>query len=89
MIEQYVIEQLVNQVRDYAQKSANEVARGVETPQLAARLLQKYGRGIADTVSIICDNRRAADPIYEVLDKETGQIDPNWRRRYQEQDPTS
>ncbi len=79
MDETFAIERLVLQVREYASGRAKDVARGAETPLLAALLLQKYGRGVVDAVAMIFDNPRVADPISRVLDEETAVIDPLWR----------
>lgn len=79
MNEKVVIKRLVQQVKDYANGRAECVARGAETPRLAALLLQKYGLGVVDTVTVIYDTPRAADPIFQVLDEETTKIDPQWR----------
>ncbi|MHB1707538.1 MAG: hypothetical protein ACYCSH_16085 [Acidithiobacillus sp.] len=79
MDEQMVIERLVRQVKDYASGRAKDVARGAETPRLAALLVQKYGRGVADAVATIFDTPRAADPISKAVDEETAKIDPLWR----------
>jgi len=84
MDEQMAIEQLVRQVRDYASGRAKDVARGAETPRLAALLVQKYGRGVVDAVAVIFDSPRAADPISKVVDEETAKIDPLWREHDRE-----
>lgn len=70
---------LVEHVRDYARSRANDVARGAETPRLAALLVQKYGRGVTDAAAIIFDDRRAADPVGAVVDEEASKIDPDWK----------
>lgn len=79
MDEQIAVERLVQQVKDYASGRAKDVARGAETPRLAALLVQKYGRGVIDAVATIFDSPRAADPISEIVDDETAKIDPLWR----------
>lgn len=84
MDKEHAVAQLVRQVRDYAGGRANDVARGAETPRLAALLLQKYGRGVADAVATIYDSPRAADAIYQALDEETARIDPDWREHDRE-----
>lgn len=66
-------------MKDYAKSRANDVARGAETPRLAALLLQKYGRGVVDAVAVMLDNPRAADPIGNILDEETSKIDPHFQ----------
>ncbi|SHI11849.1 hypothetical protein [Pollutimonas bauzanensis] len=76
MNETFAIERLVLQVREYASGRATDVARGAETPKLAALLLQKYGAGVIDAVATIFDSPRVADPINRVVDEETALIDP-------------
>lgn len=80
MEEHYAVDQLVIKVKEYADGRAKDVERGAETPRLAALLLQKYGRGVIEAVSLIFDTPRAADPISKVLDEETTRIDPQWRK---------
>lgn len=84
MDEQMAIERLVHQVKDYASGRAKDVARGAETPRLAALLVQKYGRGVVDAVAAIFDTPRAADPISKVVDEETAKIDSLWREHDRE-----
>jgi hypothetical protein len=78
------VESLVREVREYAAGRASDVARGAETPRLAALLLQKYGLGVAKAVEVIFDNPRVADPIIAVLDEETAKIDLDWREHDRE-----
>lgn len=84
MDEQFAVEHLVRQVREYANGRASDVARGAETPRLAALLVQKYGRGVVDAVAAIYDSQRAADPISKVVEEETAKIDPLWREHDRE-----
>ena len=70
---------LVEKVREYARGRQRDVARGAERPRLAALLVQKYGRGVADAIAAIYDSPRAADPISRVVDEETAIIDPDWK----------
>ena len=77
--QQAQVAQLVEHVRDYARSRARDVARGAESPRLAALLIQKYGRGVADAAAILLDSPRTADPISEAVDEETAKIDPDWR----------
>jgi hypothetical protein len=84
MEEQLAVEQLVHKVREYASERAKDVARGAETPRLAALLVQKYGRGVVDAVGVIFDSLRAADPISKAVDEEAAKIDPLWREHDRE-----
>ncbi|ACK98573.1 MULTISPECIES: hypothetical protein [Bacillus cereus group] len=78
MEQKIIIEMLIKKIREYANGRRNDVARGAETPRLAALLLQKYGIGMIDAVSTIYESPRVADDIFKVLDLETAKIDPNW-----------
>lgn len=84
MDEQIIIDKLIRQIKDYANGRAKDVARGAETPRLAALLLQKYGFGVIEAVNIILGSPRASDPITQVLDEETSKIDPRWREHNKE-----
>ena len=84
MDENIAIERLVRQVKEYANGRAKDVARGAETPQLAALLVQKYGLGVIDAVATVYDSPRTADPIAKVVDEETAKIDPDWREHAQQ-----
>ena len=53
------VERLIQQVKDYANGRAKDVARGAETPRLAALLVQKYGRGVVDAIATAFDDPRA------------------------------
>ena len=63
MNQQRAIELLQAQVRDYARQRAKDVARGAETPRLAALLVQKYGKGVVDALAVVFDSARSADPV--------------------------
>lgn len=79
MDEQTAVALLTKKVREYAQARQQDVARGAERPRLAALLVQKYGLGIVDTVALLFESPRAADPISKVVDEETAIIDPDWQ----------
>lgn len=84
MNQELAVERLIQQVKEYAYGRAKDVARGAETPRLAALLVQKYGRGVVDAVATVFDTPRAADPISNVVDEETAKIDPLWREHDRE-----
>jgi len=84
MDENIAVDRLVEQVIEYARGRHNDVERGAETPRLAALLLQKYGRGMADAVALIFETPRAADRIVRQVDEETSRIDPAWREHDRE-----
>lgn len=74
----------VERVREYARGRRADVERGLETPRLAALLVQKYGRGAVETVQTIFDNNRDADAVQRAVDAETARIDPSWREHDRE-----
>lgn len=84
MDEQVAVERLVDQVKTYANGRTKDVARGAETPRLAALLVQKYGRGVIDAVATIFDSPRVADLISKTVDEEVTKIDPLWREHDRE-----
>lgn len=80
--EKYALEQLAIRVKDYASVRTKNVARGAETPTLAALLLQQYALGIQDSVAIIFDENRVALDCFRSfvdVDAEIAKIDPQWR----------
>ncbi len=79
MTEDRLIESMTELVREHARARAKDVARGAETPRLAALMLQKYGAGIVDAAATILDSAGAVRPISEVLDIEVARLDPLWR----------
>lgn len=83
-INEQIIERLVQQVREYAEGRAKNVARQAETPRLAALLVQKYGRGMVDAVATIFDNPGATELISKTVDEQTAKIDPFWREHDRE-----
>jgi hypothetical protein len=84
-MDQYVAAgMLIEKIREYAQGRAANVARGAETPRLAALLVQKYGRGMVDAMTLIYDSQRAADAVSLAADHETSLIDPGWRNHDRE-----
>ncbi|MDC9581442.1 hypothetical protein PSI15_07685 [Xenorhabdus sp. PR6a] len=71
-----LIDSLVRQLKEFAVTRSQNVARGFETPNLAAHLLQVYGLGLIAAATTILKSDRIADPIYKALNEETDKIDP-------------
>lgn len=69
---------LVEKIREYATDRAANVAKGKETPWLAALLMQKYGHGFVDAVTVIYDSPRAADMVLVAFKHETTRLDADW-----------
>lgn len=66
-------------LQKYVDDRAAAVARGAETPAMAALLLQTYGNGLLDAAAEILGDKRAADPIRIVLEEAVMHLDPDWR----------
>lgn len=73
-----IVARLVQRILCYAAARAGNVASGAVTPELAALLLQRYGRGIIDTVIDVYGCPRVVAKLFRVLDEETTRIDPLW-----------
>jgi len=84
MDEQIAVERLIQMVKDFAHSRKNDVARSAETPHLAALLVQKYGLGVVEAAAVLFDSRHTADPIYQAVDDEVEEIDPDWREHGRE-----
>lgn len=73
---------VIHDLREYAVGRKNDVARGAETPALAALLLEKYGYGLAKAASLLRDasdgHIKPPDVIAEV-DALVAEIDPDWK----------
>ncbi|HBQ6954514.1 TPA: hypothetical protein L8O79_001759 [Klebsiella pneumoniae] len=67
-----------------AHNCKKDVARGAETPRLAALLVQKYGKGVVDALAVVFDSARSADPVMAVVDEEVSRIDPLWQEHNRE-----
>lgn len=78
MDERSFLLRLLEQVREYGAHRAKAVARGLETPRLAALLVQKYGQGVADAARLIL-GRRASREVMLAVDKAVERLDPDWR----------
>lgn len=74
-------------LEDYARSRERDVARGAETPELGALLVQKYGYGLNQALRIAADIADEPPPsLIHDVDRLVGEIDPAWRehqeRRY-------
>ncbi|MFC7633152.1 hypothetical protein ACFQVB_37010 [Paraburkholderia humisilvae] len=68
---------LIEEIQTYADGRHSDVARGAETPALAALMVEKYGEGIAKTVRLFgADNSH----IEREIDRLFREIDPQYQR---------
>ncbi|WP_156894842.1 hypothetical protein [Janthinobacterium sp. 1_2014MBL_MicDiv] len=68
----------------YTESRKYEVARGAETPELPALLLQKYGYGLADSAIIVASLLECPKPdLVSDVDQLVTSIDPDWRAHQQ------
>lgn len=72
---------VIRELREYADGRKGDVARGAETPALAALLVEKYGYGLAKAASLLID---ASDGyikppvVMDEVDALVAEIDPEW-----------
>jgi hypothetical protein len=71
-------EDVLKKLAEYAKGRASDVARGAETPELAALLLQKYGYGLCDAFAL-CFPESQDRPSYGDVDAAVAVIDPEWQ----------
>ena len=67
-------------VTEYAQTRKFEVARGSETPRLAATLLRHYGQALAEASSFLGAPAGVAQDLWRSIDQLSTEIDPQWLR---------
>jgi len=79
-IEQSPIRQLIAEIRIYADGRKSDVARGAETPALAAVLVEKFGEGLAKAAHVFGSDN--SDLTREV-DRLVREIDPQYRKHRQ------
>lgn len=75
-----MLRQLEILVMEYAQSRKFEVARGTETPRLAATLLRQYGEALADAASFLGAPVEVASGLRRMIDQQSTDIDPQWLR---------
>lgn len=68
-------------VKSYAKSRASDVARGAESPRLAALLVQKFGLGVSSTATLLLRDsyKEGLRFLGEAIDREVEAIDPLWR----------
>lgn len=69
------LQHVLRKLGEYAEGRRSDVARGAETKELAAVLLEKYGYGLADATAIFIDNH-ASTTVYHSVDRLVAEIDP-------------
>ena len=68
------INQLLGEIRNYADEFKGEIEQGRESPQLAARSIRNYGYGMAKASEILVNARLAVTIIFET-DRLADQVD--------------
>lgn len=74
---------LVLKFDEYASHRQADVLKGLETPELAALLVQKYGQGMIDAIETIFPDSMPLQDFQETIDRWVSSIDPNWRSNMQ------
>ncbi|RQY14864.1 hypothetical protein DF117_27425 [Burkholderia stagnalis] len=71
---------LIEEIQSYADGRKSDVARGAETPALAALMVEKYGEGLATAVHLMgADNSH----LMRELDRLVREIDPQYPKHRQ------
>lgn len=69
-----ICQQTISEIEGYAASRRNDVARGAETPELAALLVDKYGAGLAKALQIV----GVDSGVQAITDRLVRSIDPNF-----------
>jgi hypothetical protein len=71
-------------LESYARSRNDAVARGAETPSLAALLVQKYGYGLAKALKLAAElSDHPAPELTSEVDRQVEAIDPHWRTNFE------
>lgn len=71
---------LIEEIQNYADGRKSDVARGAETPALAALLVEKYGEGLATAAHLMGANN---SHLMRELDRLVCEIDPQYPKHRQ------
>lgn len=81
MEQRIAAQKIAIKLADYTEARRRDVARGLETAELAGVLVQKYGYGLHDAFwEVFEDNKSAPGPTYADVDAAVASIDPDWRQ---------
>lgn len=68
---------LIDEIQNYADGRKSDVARGAETPALAALMVEKYGEALAKAVHLLgADNSH----MMREIDRLVREIDPEYQK---------
>jgi hypothetical protein len=70
------IKALIEVIQHYAAHRLGDVARGAETPALAALMVEKFGEGIAKATRVL--GIGGADELWREIDRLVRQVDPHY-----------
>ena len=69
-------------IREYGEDRAKNVARGAETPRLAALLTQKCAWGVIEAAKIL--DGQVPLGLNQVMDETVAKLDPDWEKHMRE-----
>jgi hypothetical protein len=75
------IKSLVQEVQRYAGKRLSDVARGLETPALAALMVEKFGEGLAKAAHLL--GAEGPGELEHEIDRLVREIDPQYSTHLQ------
>jgi hypothetical protein len=70
------IKALIVEIRRYAEHRLSDVARGVETPALAALMVEKFGEGIAKATQLL--GVEGCSELGREIDRLVREVDPHY-----------
>ena len=79
VVAKQVAERLLNKLMDNASARKKDVARGLEKPELAGLLIQKYGYGLVDGFGETFPEYAGVLLTYSDVDRVVEIIDPDWK----------
>lgn len=74
-----ISDRILGKLNGYAAARVKDVARGLEQPELAGLLVQKYGYGLVDAFAEAFPEYAGVLLTYRDVDRAVETVDPNWK----------
>lgn len=73
------IERVAARLHEYSLQRQADIARGAQTPRLAAMLMQTYGLAMIDAAQDVFGQVHVRTELQRHLNEQTDSLDPSWR----------